>query len=164
MKETVEENKNSATLMSKELEEMFNKLLNFEAEKLSYIYSTKLYMDYNGLVDNYKFLCELYKYCEETMHCIIHYLTSKMCKVPAITFPAMNYTIKSQEDVFEQLTVFEDKYEELIEDMIDVANQNKDWKSMSYLMKKLDKIDHICCKALAAVKNNKNPYLLIKCE
>ena len=164
MKQTVEENKEKTSLMSKELEKMFNDLLNFEAEKLSYIYSAKLYMDYNGLTDNYKFLCELYKGYEKTMHCMIHYLTSKMCKVSQIVFPAMDYTIKSEEDVFEQLTAFEDRYEEFIETMIDLANENKDWKSFSYLTHKLDEIDHICCKAFAAVKNHKNPYLLIKCE
>lgn len=164
MKQNVEENKENSSLMSKELEKLFGELLNFEAEKLSYIYSTKLYMDYNGLTDNYKFLREIYKRCESTIHCLIHYLTSKMCKVPEIVFPAMNYTIKTEEDVFEQLTAFEDKYEELIENMLDLANEDKDWKSVSYLMHKLDEIDHVCCKAFAAVKNHKNPYLLIKCE
>ena len=159
-----EENKEKNGLISKELEKAFNDLLAFEAKKLSFIYSAKLYMDYNGLVNYYKFFCHVFKSCEDTIHCIIHYLTSRMCKVQELTFPAMDYTIESPESAFEQLASYEDGFEDVLYDMLDKANEDGDWNSVMYLGQKLDKIDHICCKAYAAVQNKQNPLDLIKCE
>ena len=48
--------------------------------------------------------------------------------------------------------------------LISEAFEEQDWDVYEYLIKKLDEIDHLCCRALEAVKNKSDLLDLILCE
>lgn len=147
--------------MSNPLEEGFIDLIQFEITKLNLISSAKCYFYKNGLMDYKKFFKTLYKNCEEIKHCLVTFVTENGTELPEFKIPEA-IAFSNTKEPFEKLAKMEDVFEEKLLKLIDIAFENKDWKAFHYLLKKLDTIDHICCRALAAVENNAN--VLALCE
>ena len=160
--EEQEEVKVNKTKISEELKKSIVDLIQFEIDKLSLVKSAKYYCYYKGLVKYEKYFAGLYNACEKVKDCLIMFLKSKGCDIPEFTIPEIEKDFENITKPFELLAEKEDKYEEMIISLIDIAFSDKDWVTFNYFLKKLDGIDHICCRALEAVKNNGN--VLDLCE
>ena len=53
---------------------------------------------------------------------------------------------------------------DLIKRIVTKAKELNDVDTEAFIMPILNKVDHIACRALEAVKNNQNPKDLIKCS
>jgi len=148
--EPVEEKKKG---MDKELHEMFVKMIQMEINKLAFISSAKYYFFTTGEMKYKKFFKCLYKNCEELKKCLIGYLMSHLEDIPEFTIPKINIDFKDSVEPFKQMAEWEDEFIEYLNDMIDKAFEVKDWQAFHYLLKKFDGIDHLCCRALAAVEH-----------
>ncbi len=156
-----EEQSNEQGKMSLSLYKGFIDLIQFEIDKLALISSAKFYFCENGLINNKKFFKTLYKSCEEIKHCLIEQLIKNSAAVPEFTIPGI-ISFDDTVTPFKMLSDMEDTFESKLISLIDIAFGDKDWYNFHYLLKKLDTIDHICCRALAAVKNNAD--VLTLCE
>lgn len=151
--------------MSKELHSAFVDMIQFEIDKLQWVTSAKFYSIDNGLSSYEKFFEYLIKKCAETKDCFIGYLRLNMEEVPDFREAALINDFTNTVEPFKQLAQLEDVYEEKLNNLITIANNDKNWKVFSYLLKKIDCVDHICCRALAAVENKADPNALIpSCE
>ena len=160
-KQESEENK-SLKNMSKELYDGFIDLIQFEIDKLSLISAAKSYFYMNGMINYKKFLKDIYKGCEKIKCCLIDQLRLNQQDIPEFIIPEVKSNFENKEEPFKVLSNMEDEFEKKLIKLINIAFDDKDWKNFHYLLKKLDTIDHICCRALAAVKNNAN--ILELCE
>ena len=145
------------------LQDEFANLIQFEITKLSLITSAKLYFYKEGLMDYKKFFKYLYKSCEEIKHCLTAFAVDNDFKLGAFEIPKL-VTFSDIKEPFKQLADMEDEFEDRLNTLINLAVEDKNWKVFHYLLKKLDTIDHICCRALAAIENNANILALIPCE
>jgi len=148
--------------MSENLYKGFIDLIQFEIDKLSLISSAKNYFYNNGLMNYKKFFKRLYESCEKIKHCFIGQLMKNNEIVPEFTIPGLVSSFDDVQTPFRMLADMEDTFEEKLRKLIDIAFEDKDWINFHYLLKKLDTIDHICCRALAAVKNKEDVLML--CE
>lgn len=139
----------------------FIDLIQFEITKLSLISSAKFYFYQNGLMNYKKFFKHLYKGCEEIKHCLVSFATEIGIELPDFKLPK-SIEFSNSKEPFEKLAEMEDEFEDKLNSLIDLAFEDKNWKVFHYLLKKLDTIDHLCCRALAAVENNAN--VLDLCE
>lgn len=157
-----EEAKEDKQSMPKELYEGFIDLIQFEIDKLSLVSSAKFYFYKNGFMNYKKFFKCIYKSCEELKHCLVSYLENAQQDIPEFKIPELGRDFENEIEPFKMLAKMEDVFEEKLLSLIDIAFDNKDWKSFHYLLKKLDTIDHLCCRALAAIENKQD--VLALCE
>lgn len=150
--------------MNKELYDLFIDLIQFEIEKLNFIYSAKIYFYHNGYIDYKKFFKQMYKGCEDSKHCLINFLIESLEPIPGFTIPAMNFEFRDKLEPFEKLREYEDSYVEKVNNIALKAFELKDMHTFAYIINKLNDVKHIACIALEAVKNNQNPLYLIECE
>ena len=148
--------------MSKELYDKFIELIQMEVDKLSFISSAKFYFYNTGQMNYKKFFKHLYKNCEELKHCLIGFLINQMEDIPSFTIPKLNIDFKEDIEPFKKMAEYEDTFVEKLNDIITQAYNDKNWQAFHYLLKKLDGIDHICCRALAAVEHGAD--ILQLCE
>lgn len=148
--------------MSKELYDKFIELIQMEVDKLSFISSVKFYFYNTGQMNYNKFFKCLYKNCEELKHCLIGFLINQMEDVPSFTIPKLNIDFKDDIEPFKKMAEYEDTFVEKLNGIITQAYDDKNWQAFHYLLKKLDGIDHICCRALAAVEHGAD--ILQLCE
>lgn len=148
--------------MSKELYDKFIELIQMEVDKLSFISSVKFYFYNTGQMNYKKFFKCLYKNCEELKHCLIGFLINQMEDVPSFTIPKLNIDFKDDIEPFKKMAEYEDTFVEKLNGIITQAYDDKNWQAFHYLLKKLDGIDHICCRALAAVEHGAD--ILQLCE
>lgn len=139
--------------MSKELYDKFIELIQMEVDKLSFISSAKLYFYSTGQMNYKKFFKHLHKNCEELKHCLIGFLINQMEDIPSFTIPKLDIDFKDDIEPFKKMAEYEDTFIEKLNDIITQAYNDKNWQAFHYLLKKLDGIDHICCRALAAVEH-----------
>lgn len=156
-----EQNKESGK-MSKDLYNGFVDLIQFEIDKLTLIASARFYFYENGLMNYKKFFNGLYKACEEVKCCLVEQLQKNLQEIPEFTVPSIVNNFESSITPFRMLAEMEDAFEDKLNNLIDIAFRDKDWNNFHYLLKKLDTIDHICCRALAAVENKAD--VLALCE
>lgn len=164
MKFKPSEKEPEANKMSNKLYDGFIDLLQFEQDKLGLICSAKFYFYDMGLIPYKKFFKALYKKCEETRNCLITYLRDNLEDVPQLKIPAIINNFDNPTKPFEMLAEMEDQFESKLNALITIANEDKNWRTFSYLLDKLSKIDHICCRAFAAVQNKVDPNGLLPCE
>lgn len=150
------------SLMSKELYNGFIDLIQFECNKLALISEAKNYFWNQGLMNYKKFFKGLFKACEEVKCCLIGQLQKRLQEIPEFKIPALDNDFDDPITPFKKLAEMEDEFETKLNDLINQAFEDKDWVNFHYLLKKLDTIDHICCRALAAVENKAD--VLALCE
>ena len=148
--------------MSKELYDKFIELIQMEVDKLSFISSAKFYFYNTGQMNYKKFFKCLYKNCEELKYCLIGFLINQMEDIPSFTIPKLDIDFKDDIEPFKKMAEYEDTFIEKLNDIITQAYNDKNWQAFHYLLKKLDGIDHICCRALAAVEHGAD--ILQLCE
>lgn len=156
-----EESEVKSKKMSDKLYKGFVDLIQFEIDKLTFISSAKFYFYTNGLMQYKKFFAELYKSCEEIKCCLINQLRKCDRNIPELIIRTEE-PFNDSKKPFEVLAKMEDTFERVLNDLINIAFEDKDWNNFYYLLKKLDKIDHICCRALAAIENGADISML--CE
>lgn len=161
-KENQEEQSKEFVGMSDNLYKDFIDLIQFEIDKLTLIDSVIAYFHTNGFTNYEKFYKYLYDKCKDTKCCLISFLRNNLKEIPEFKIPTLGASFKDSTEPFKMLADMEDLFEEKVNNMINEAFSDKDWKSFYYLLKKLDKVDHLCCRALAAVENKQNPLDL--CE
>jgi len=161
-KQHQEEQNKEQDKISIKLKEGFIDLIQFEIDKLTLISSAKFYFYENGLMSYKKFFKCLYKSCEEIKYCLVSQLKNNGVEIPEFTIPAIVDDFENPTIPFKMLAEMEDQFEEKLNNLINIAFEDKDWKNFHYLLKKLDTIDHICCRALAAVENKAD--VLALCE
>lgn len=149
--------------MNKDLYNGFIDLIQFEYNKLNAILSAKFYFYEKGQMTYKKFFTYLYEQCDKTKKCLVLFLVNNLEKLPEFTTPSLN-DFSDLLAPFELLANMEDVFEEKLLNLINIAFENKEWKAFYYLLKQLDTIDHICCRALEAAKANVDVTTLIPCE
>lgn len=163
-KQVEEEVKSPTGKMSKELHSKFIDLIQFEINKLAKVTAAKFYFYENGNIGYKKFFKYLYKSCEEVKGCLIGFLRSQMEEIPEFKIPVIITDFKDSKEPFQIMAELEDEFVEKLNDLINQAFDDKNWMAFHYLLKKLDTIDHLCCRALAAVENQADVSALIPCE
>lgn len=150
--------------MSTELYNKFIDLIQFEIEKLNLINSAQCYFFKEGQMAYKKFFAYIEEQCKKVKSCLILHLSSNMEEIPEFKIPAQ-IKFEDLKEPFVKLAEMEDSYEEKLNNLIDIAFVDKNWKSFYYLLKKLDTIDHLCCRAVVAIENKCNVLnLLPACE
>lgn len=159
------QNEEVPTSISKELYSCFTKILQIEEDKLSLIEAAKIYSFMHGNMNNKKFLIYLYEQCLKVKGCILSHLYTNSCPSPEITIHSINLNdFEDSNKFFELLASAEDEYESAITNAINIAFKDNNWNTFHYLLKKLEHIDHLCCRAAEAVKNGNDLLTLIPCE
>lgn len=131
-------------------------LIQIEVNKKSLLESGLIYFDKNGFGNYYQFFNKTKAKCDQLYSCLLNYLRDNFKSSPEFVIPTTNTDYDNPISLFETLAKIEDSFESKLNDAINIAFNDKDWKSFHYLLKKFDNINHICCKALAAVKNNQD--------
>lgn len=143
----------------------FNKILQLEEDKIELVVAAINYFYVHGNMKYKKFFKELHKMCCKTKLCFEEFMYIKFKKLPERTIASIDLDdFKEDIKFFELLSTYEDDYDKLIKSTISEAFEEQDWDVYEYLMKKLDEIDHLCCRALEAVKNKSDLLDLILCE
>lgn len=152
---------NESEKIENPIKDGFIDLIQFEINKLNLISSAKVYFYQNGLMNYKKFFKYLHKNCEEIKHCLVSFTNEIGIELPDFKLPK-SIEFSNSKEPFEKLAEMEDEFEDKLYRLLDLASEDKNWKVFHYLLKKLDTIDHICCRALAAVENNAD--VLALCE
>lgn len=163
-KQNQELEQESQIKMNKDLYEAFIDLIQFEINKIGIIESAKFYFYKNGLMSYKKFFKYLWKNCNDIKMCLISYVMEHMGELPEFTINSIKADFENPIEPFKILASKEDEYCDKLTKMIDLAFENKEWSAFKYLLEKLNKIDHICCRALAAVEHDADVSDLIPCE
>lgn len=151
--------------ISKELYSAFSDILQIEEDKIALISAAKTYCFMHGNMQYKKFLKYLYECCIKNKNCILGYLYMNNMASPTTMIHGINLDeFESFEKIFELLASAEDEYVTTLNSAINAAFKNNNWSAFQYLLKKLDGLDHLCCRALEAVKNNCDLLTLIPCE
>lgn len=159
------EEKEDKLSISKELYSAFSDILQIEEDKLNLIHAAITYCYMHGNMQYKRFLSYLYECCVKNKNCILGYLYMNNITSPTITVHGIKLDeFESFEKIFELLSSAEDEYESVLNDAINAAFKDNNWSAFQYLLKKLDGLDHLCCRALEAVKNNCDLLTLIPCE
>ena len=137
-------------------------LIKFEIDKKVLIYSAIFYFEDNGRNDYKKFFKYVNNMCEDNKNCLIRFTKECFGKIPSMTFGEIKDDFASIIEPFKQLAEMEDTYKQKLNNLIDLAFEEKDWSSFHYLLNKLGEIEYICCKALATIENKGN--VLDLCE
>lgn len=137
-------------------------LINFEIDKKVLIYSSIFYFENNGRNDYKKFFKYLNNICEDNKNCLIHFTKEHFGKIPSMVFGEIKDDFANILEPFKQLSEMEDTYEQKLNNLINLAFDEKDWSTFHYLLNKLSEMEHICCKALATIENKGN--ILDLCE
>lgn len=148
--------------MSKALYDNFVDLIQFEIKKLTLIESAKHYYRIRGNQTYVEFLTGLGKECKKVKCCLIDQLVNNNKEVPEFLIPQMIVSFDDPLTPFKTLAELEDKFEEELTNLINIAFEDKDWKNFYYFMKKQDLLDGICHRALSAIENKAD--LLKLCE
>lgn len=147
-----------------DLYEMFGDLIQFEEDKLALISAAKAYFCKNGLESYKKFFEFLAKTCCETKLCLTKFLITEKEVVPVLHIPEVNLDFEDEIAPFKTVAKMENEFLDRINAMLTKANEDKNWRVFSYLLKKLDCVDGLCTRALAAVNNKSDVLALIPCE
>lgn len=141
------------------------KLLQIEEDKLSLIEAAMSYFYMQGNMVYKKFFKHLHKACIDFKLNFQFFLYECCGETPERKISSFKLdTINDNVKLFETLASVEDKYVEELNNAINLAYDAKQWDAFHYLLDKFGKIDHLCCRAAAAVKDGNNPADLIQCE
>ena len=165
MKFKNQEEKEDKVLISKELYSAFSDILQIEEEKLALVEAAKMYSFIHGNMNEKKFFRYLFEKCLENKYCILAHLYMNEAPSPERTIHSINLkNFENSEKFFELLASAEDDYVNILTSAINIAYKDYNWEMLIYLLKKLESVDHLCCRAYEAVKNGNDPLTLIPCE
>ena len=151
--------------VSSPLVDSLKKLLQIEIDKITLVEAAMSYFFIHGNSDYAEFFKRLHKLCVACKLDLENHLFVTIAELPEVTIHQIKLDdFSSDLKVFELLAAMEDEYVDTLTAIIDIANNDKNWETFSYLIKILDKIDHIGSRAYSAVKANKDVLSLIKCE
>lgn len=143
----------------------FTKILQIEEDKMSLVEAAISYFYMNGNIQYKKFFKYLHKACMKCKMEVLNFLYDNFGKTPERMVHSLKLEDISEDiKIFELLASAEDEFTDEIEKAINIANENKQWQALAYLMDMLKGIDHLCCRAVAAVKSGSNLLDLIPCE
>ena len=117
--------------MNKDLYDLFINLIQFEIEKSVFIKSAEKYFDLNGYQDYDSFFKDIELDCLKFKDCVCEYLLNRLETLPDFKYPAIDIDFSNPQEIFDSFASLE-------------ANA----------FDKLNKFDHIACRAREAVKNN----------
>lgn len=150
---------------NKWLSDAFSKILQIEEDKIALIEAAKSYYYMNGNMSYKKFFKYLHKTCVEYKMKLCYFILEMQGELPERTIHSIKlYEISEGNKAFELLAAIEDDFEKEVVNTIDQALANKNWRAFDHFIEILEDIDHICCRALAAVESGNNPVDLIPCE
>ena len=149
-------------VVNEEVYKLLLNLLQFETIKTSFVISGRIYFEHHGLDKYKKFFCRILESCQECKCTITNLLFDIKDEIPEMKIPEMSINFENSEDVFKQLAGFEDKAYSLFEELLTTAYETKDGKVLAYALDVVKNQDHLCCRALEAVRNNANPNDLFK--
>jgi len=165
MKFKQNEEKESKPTLSKELYNAFSKILQIEEDKLTLIEAGKMHSFIHGNMNCKKFLIHLFEGCMKNKYCFLGHLYMNEMPSPELTIHSVDLKeFESNEKFFELLALAEDEYVSALNEAVNIAYNNQNWGTFHYLLKKLESIDHLCCRALEAVKGGYDLLALIPCE
>lgn len=150
---------------NKQLYSAFTKILQIEEDKLSLIEAAMSYFYMHGNMEYKKFFKHLHQACLKCKLGMQFFLYEVFEEVPERTIhPIKLDSLTEDIKIFELLASAEDEYADEMSKALDIAYDSKDWKSLNYLLNEFEKIDHLCCRATAAVKSGNSLLDLIPCE
>ena len=147
--------------MSKELYDLFIEILRLEYNKAQFLKGAQFYCWAHGFEDYSRFFASMSNQCNSCRNDFIDYLLGKFEKIPEIQIDGIKVEYKDVEEVFSTFVEFEESFVELLERIVTKAKELNDVYAMAFTMPILNKIDHIACRALEAVRNDQNPYDLL---
>lgn len=147
--------------MNKELYDLFIKVIQFECNKMSFLKGAKFYCWAHGLQKHSKFFKIMMECCSKCKNEFIYYLLAHFEEVPELKIDAIKTEYESVESVFVDFAEREDEYVTLLETITKKAKELDDINAFAFLLPMLNKIDHIACRALEAIKNDQNPMDLL---
>ena len=157
--ENTEHDVNKENEMNKSLYDLFIDIITLEYQKYSLILSSKFYFSLNGDLKKKKFFSQLFKGCEMVKYKFISFLIHNMKDVPDFEIPKLKIDFENAIQPFEMMAKMEDKYFDKLNEIATKAYEEKDFNAAAFVMPYIQNFDHICCKALSAVKNDCDPNL-----
>jgi len=148
--------------MNKELYDLFIELIKLEYNKCNFVKSAKFYCWAHGLQDCCNFFKVMMDTCNHCKNDFVFYLLGRFEEIPEIQLDAFKTDFKSAEEVFTDFVEYEENFVDLIERIVTKAKELDDVNAMSFALPIVNKIDHIACRALEAVKNDKSPLELVE--
>ena len=149
--------------MNKELYNLFIELVQFEYNKMSFLKGAKFYCWAHGLQNHCNFFKVMCDCCSTFKGKLIWYLLGRFEVIPELKVDAIKTEYESVEDVFTEFVKREEAFVDLLENITLRAKDLNDVSAMAYILPQINNIDHIACRALEAVKNDKNPLDLVHC-
>lgn len=147
--------------MNKELYNRFLEIIQFEYNKMSFLKGAKFYCWAHGLQSHCNFFKIMKDCCSKCLNDLIYHLLSRFEEVPEFKIKNIRTEYDSIEDLFTAFAKNEDEYVGLLEEATKIAKNVDDIEALALFLPMVKNIDHIACRALEAVKNNKNPYELL---
>ena len=151
--------------MNKELYDLFIELIKLEYNKEQLLKGCKFYCWAHGLQDYSNFFKVMIEQCGKCKNDFIFYLLGRFEEIPEIKINSIKTDYKDAEEAFLGFVEAEENFIDLLEQIILKAKEIDDANAMAFVIPILGKVDHIACRALEAVKANKNVLELIRnCE
>lgn len=148
--------------MNKELYDLFIDVIQFEYNKCSFLKGVKFYCWAHGLEDYTRFYKAVIQQCSECKNDFIYHILGRFEIIPEIKIQPLKVEYESAENTFELFAEKEEEFIALLEKLIAKAKEVNDYQAEAFLLPILGKMDHIACRALAAVKEKKDPSALIE--
>lgn len=152
--------------MNKELYDLFINMIQLEYNKSSFLKGAKFYCWAHGLQEYANFFKVMMDTCASCKNDFIYHLLGRFEVIPELKVEAVKTEYESTEEVFTEFVKREEEFVDLIERIVTKSKELDDVNAMAFSLPILNKVDHIACRALAAVKNDKNPFDLVRycCE
>lgn len=152
--------------MNEELYDLFIEMVQFEYNKLSFLRGAKFYCWAHGLAEYANFFKIMIDECWRCTNDFICHLLGRFEVIPELKIDSIKIEYESAEEVFTEFVKLEETFVDLLERIVTKSKELDDINAMAFTLPIVNKIDHIACRALEAVKNNKNPFDLVKynCE
>jgi len=147
--------------MPQELYNLFIKLIQAECDKLSFIMGAKAYCWTHGLQNDFEFFHEMYSQCTVFKATLVWHLLTMFEEVPEFKTEAIKTDYDSEEALFVEFAKREDEFVSILEETVITAKNTDSVDSLAFLLPIVKNIDHIACRALEAVRNDKNPKDLL---
>ncbi len=144
-----------------EVRDLLQEFVKLETKKWAFLYSAKKYYWLHGYSDYAEFFCKLLSNCEKFKLCLFDFIISNLDTIDELSVPAIVPEFESKEKPFQMAAELEDECFELMQNIAKTAIKNEDTVTLAYILPKIDKFDHLCCRAYEAIKNDQNPKDLI---
>lgn len=148
--------------MNKELYDLFIEMVQLEYNKAAFLKGAKFYCWAHGLQNYCDFFKVIMQNCSKGKNEFIWYLLGRFEVIPEIKVELIKTEYESAEEVFTEFVKREEAFVDLIERIAVRTKEIDDVNAMAFVLPRIDKIDHIACRALEAIKADKNPMELVR--